>query len=314
MPDVRDRLRSKGPRRGVVRPDANGRPEAESLARPGPNLSELARRGGRVLLWLAVALVLIRGISSIFAPAPEAPARIAVAPAGSAVDEEVGAFAETFVKRWLSYDVEHPEYREVSLARYLAEDLDASGGVEVPESGPDQVVEEVSVAQVRPNGSGRSLVTVAATVASRRLSTRYVAVPVQRAAGGAMVVYDLPSFEAPPARADSPEIDTNGLAAEERDAIEDLVGRFFAAYLSGREGALAYFLPPGAALEATSERYAVTELSSVKQVGRSEGPQRTVIAVLEAKDKETGALYLLRYQAVLVYRGNRWLVARVNSL
>jgi hypothetical protein len=303
-------------RRGAARaPEANGRAEVDpAAARPRRNVGELARRGGRVVLWLAVALVLIRGLSSILSPAPEAPARAAAAPSGGAVDQEVGAYAETFVKRWLSYDVAHPEYREIALARYLAEDLDAAGGVEVPESGPNQAVEETSVARVRPNGPGRSLVTVAATVASRRLSTRYVTVPVQQGAGGALVIYDLPSFEAPPARAEAPEIDTNGLAAEERDAIEDLVGRFFAAYLSGREGALAYFLPPGTALEATSERYTVTELSSVKQVGRSEGPQRTVIAVVEAKDRETGAVYLLRYQALLVYRGNRWLVARVNSL
>jgi len=120
-------------RRGAARaPEANGRAEVDPAARPRRNVGELARRGGRVVLWLAVALVLIRGLSSILSPAPEAPARAAAAPSGGAVDQEVGAYAETFVKRWLSYDVAHPEYREIALARYLAEDLDASGGVEVP--------------------------------------------------------------------------------------------------------------------------------------------------------------------------------------
>ena len=311
MRELRSVTRARGAGRA---PETDGAPEAESPVRRQRNVVELARRGGRIVLWAFVALVLIRGVGAILSPPAEPEARSAVPASDRAVDQEVAAYAETFVKRWLTYDVAHPEYREIALARYLAEDLDASGGVEVPESGPDQNVEETSVARVRPNGPGRSLVTVAATVASRRLSTRYVTVPVQQAPGGAMVVYDLPSFEAPPARAETAEIDTNGLAAGEREAIEDLVGRFFAAYLSGREGALAYFLPPGTALEATSERYTVTELASVKQVGRSEGPQRTVIAVVEAKDRETGAVYLLRYQAVLVYRSNRWLVARVNAL
>ena len=47
---------------------------------------------------------------------------------------------------------------------------------------------------------GRALVTVAATVVGGSASTRYLTVPVARDARGGLVVYDLPSFSAPPAR------------------------------------------------------------------------------------------------------------------
>lgn len=310
-----ERTRRSRPRRadGARAPEANGRPALEHRPTPGRTTGDWAKLAGRVVLWALVVILLLRGLASVVRPAPE-PLAPAPSPEATAIrDDEARAYAAAFAKRYLTYDVARPDERERWLAPYLAEDLDPAGGVEIPEVGSNQRVEDTDVARVRPNGPGRLLVTVATTVASPTLSTRYLTVPIQRDASGGLLVYDYPSFEAAPARADAPAIDTRILPAEEREAIEDVLRRFLTAYLAGREGALAYFLPPGRELEAVGERYVVEELEDVKSVGPEEGPQRTVVAVVRARDKRTRAAYLLRYQAVLVYR-DRWLVARVNSL
>jgi len=311
LPETR---RPRAPRRGAPRaPELNGAPPDEPRARPGRTPAEWAKIGGRVVLWTLVVVLLLRGLGSIVRGAPE-PAAPRPAPGASAVrDDEARAYAATFAQRYLTYDVARPEDRERQLAGYLAEGLDPGGGVEVPELGSDQRVEDTDVARVRPNGPGRLLVTVATTITNPRLSTRYLTVPVQRGQGGGLLVYDYPSLEAPPARAEEPRIAGDALPSEDRAAIEDVLGRFLAAYLASRDGALAYFLVPGTRLDAVRERYVVEELEDVDSVGADEGPQRTVVAVVRARDRQTEAAYLLRYQAVLVYR-DRWLVARVNQL
>ena len=143
-------------------------------------------------------------------------------------------------------------------------------------------------------------------------TTRYLTVAVARDDRGGLAVYDYPSFSAPPPRAAIPELETASLDGGEQEAIEQMLGRFFAAYLAGRSGDLSYFLPPGTALAAPAQRYTLRELVSVEQLGDEGDAVRTVLATLRAADVETKAEYVLRYRVGLERR-DRWYVAQINA-
>ena len=57
--------------------------------------------------------------------------------------------------------------------------------------------------------------------------------PVARDADGGLVVSDLPSFAAPPAQGELPPASLEPLSGAERAEIEDVLDRFFAAFLAG---------------------------------------------------------------------------------
>ncbi len=125
-------------------------------------------------------------------------------------------------------------------------------------------------------------------------------------------MYDYPSFSAPPPRAAVEKEPTRSLGREEIEAVEDIVGRFLTAFLGGRSGDLDYFLPSGTRLPAVRQRYELDEITGLEQLGERRGPERTVLAVVRARDTATDATYLLRYRIDLVHR-DRWYVWRVNT-
>ena len=71
--------------------------------------------------------------------------------------------------------------------------------------------------------------------------------PVARDAAGRLVVDDLPSFAAAPARAARELPDDEPLTGADRGAIEDVLTRFLRAYLAGDTGGLAYLVRAGGA-------------------------------------------------------------------
>jgi len=96
------------------------------------------------VLWALVVILLLRGLASVVRPAPE-PLAPAPSPEATAIrDDEARAYAAAFAKRYLTYDVARPDERERWLAPYLAEDLDPAGGVEIPEVGSNQRVEDTA--------------------------------------------------------------------------------------------------------------------------------------------------------------------------
>lgn len=275
-------------------------------------MGQLARRVGRVLLWAFVALVVVRGLGAILSPPPETTARPAVNPADRWPTDAAKAWSVNVTKAYLTFSPENPEFHELALKPYLAAGLRPGAGLEVPDSGPDQVVEEATVAEARPLAGDRALVTVAAVVASKRVTTRYLTVPVARDRRGGLALFDYPAFSAPPARAEVAAERSQELEPEDAEPIEKMLARFFGAYLSGRAGDLDYFLPAGTRLEAVRQDYEFQEIVGIEQVGERRGSERIVLAVLRASDPETDATYLLRYRVGLVRR-DRWYVLQLNA-
>jgi hypothetical protein len=301
---------SNGARRGKRR---QRRPEQGDGQRSAATRGGALKTAGRLALWGVVLLILVRGAGEVLTSGSQdaTPATKAVTTA-SWPDDEARAFAADFARAYLTYAPEHPEYHALALRPFLASELQESAGLQIPESGPTQTVEQVTVARAEPLDARRALVTVAATVANRTVTTRYLTVPVARDQRGGLAVYDYPSFAAPPARADVDPEETERLDGREQREIEDVLSRFFAAYLAGREQDLPYFLPTGVSLGALDQRYELRELVSAAQVGDGQGPRRTVLTTLRARDVETKAVHVLRYRVGLERR-DRWYVAAVNQ-
>ncbi|MDQ3767911.1 MAG: conjugal transfer protein [Actinomycetota bacterium] len=298
---------------------AAGRDEAsEPSASPTPRV--VLRAIGRVVLWAVVGLLLIRGAADILG-GPGAP-QAAGPPQGQQGAEswpgsEARAFAADFARAYLTFDPQRPEFHERATASFLAGDLREGAALDLPqdpEDGEIQTVAQTNVARAAALDGRRALITVAATVTSTTVTTRYLTVPVARDQAGGLVVYDYPSFSAPPrqARVDAPA--TERLTGRDAQEIQDVLGRFFEAYFAGQDDDLTFFLPAGVRLEALGERYELDELVSVAYAPDSaqEGARRTVLATMRATDPETETQYLLRYRVGLV-ADDRWYVASINS-
>jgi hypothetical protein len=158
-----------------------------------------------------------------------------------------------------------------------------------------------------------ALITVAATLATGgQLGTRWLTVPVARDQAGGVVVDDLPSFAAGPARARVAAREDEPLMGADRGPIADVLTRFLRGYLAGDSGALDYLTAPGTRIAAASARLELLSLTSVLRSGAADRGRRSVLVTVHARDLGSRALYMLRYRIALVRR-DRWYVATLNE-
>ena len=270
----------------------------------------LAKRLGRAVLWLLVLVLLLRGLASVMQP--RTPATVAAAPkpaVASWPDDQTRAFATDFARAYLTFNPKDPEPSATAIRAFVGPELASSIVPEYGEDAPRRAVGSVSVARVARVDDTHALVTVAAAATG---GTQYVTVPVARDASGALVVSDLPSLAAPPARASVAETETESMPAGERGPIEDVVSRFLTAYLGGDAGALAYLVPAGVRMDVLAQRHQLVDIVSLGLAEPAEGQVREVLATARVRDAASRAVYGMRYRLRLV-REDRWLVAAVNT-
>jgi len=301
-------------RRGSA-PTADGSPgRDEGRAQPATvaTRATLARTLGRVALWLVLAVIGIRGVAAIAAgpQRPEHPVITAAAAAGWP-DESARAFAADFARAYLTWSPQHPGYHQLAVKPFVSDSVPDDAGLQIPDHGSNQTVNQVIPADGKRIAADRALITVAATVSNRTITTRYLTVPIARDAHGGLAVYDLPSFAPPPAAAAAAGEDSQSLDGRDGAEINDVLQRFLTAYLGGRTADLAYFLPPGDHLQALAQHYQLSELQNVTQVTDAGGAKRTVLAVATVRDPESGARFDLRFRIELAHR-DRWYVQRID--
>jgi len=277
----------------------------DSLKRSGRSLDRSSiglRSAGHVALWIAVGIVLIRGVGSIVSEPATTPGGAAVE-AGGFPDDEARAFAVRFASAYL-------DPPPGGLAGYLADGLSDTAAV-TPPRGPGAKVAWATVAREASLGDSRALITVA--VLTDDGTSRYVTVPVARDERGGLVVSALPSFSPPPPRAAlRGGEDVEPLTGPGAEAVGDLTERFLRAYLSGGDSdALAYLVTPGAAVAPMPGGLAVVSFDGADQIAATATARRqTVLASVTVRDRETGAVYPLGYRLEVVKR-DRWHVAEV---
>jgi hypothetical protein len=273
------------------------------LAARRPRSGLALRNAGRVALWVAVAIVLVRGIGAIVSYPDGAPSgRSAQTAEVRFPGDEARAFALRFVNAYLD------PAGAGSITRFLADGLSDRAAL-VPPRGPGASVAWATVARAASLGGARALVTVAAL--RQDGTSRYVTVPVARDERGGLVVSGLPSFSPPPPRAALDGDDVEPLTGREAEPIGDLVERFLREYVAGADrAALSYLLLPGATVAPLPAGLRVVGVDGLEQASSAPPGQRSVIASVRVRESSTGAIYPLAYRLDIARR-DRWYVAAV---
>ena len=264
----------------------------------GRTVGGALRAAGRVALWALVALLLIEGISGVFAAPPQESGGGA---RKETIDSATSSFAVRFARAYLSGS--SPQ----ELSPLLAP------GVDLPAfSGAGIGVEQAEVAGVDDLGADGAIVTVAAQLDDAR--TLYLAVPIVRASAGEVAAQGVPALVAGPAGVGESVEAPQPLAGPDAGAIADLARRFLPVYLSAPSAQeLSYFLAPGASVTPPGGGLEVAEVASVKQLGSSEGPRRSVLAEARVRDSVSGSSFGLSYRLEATRSEGRWYVERVEG-
>jgi hypothetical protein len=265
-----------------------------------------------MLLWLLVLVLLLRGLAGVLSPR-EVPAASPVPKAASPVwpDDAARAFAADFARAYLSFTPSDPEASAKAIQAFVSPELASSISPQTAEHAKAQSVSSVSVARITRLDDEQALVTVAAAVNG---STRYLTVPVARDAHGGLVVSELPSFTAPPARATVAAAATEAVPAAERAAIEDVTSRYLRAYVGGDAGVLKYLAPAGTQVAALAQKLELVDVDSLALAAPPQGGERLVLASARVRDPATETTFELLYRLRLVNGdGDQWLVASVND-
>ena len=282
-----------------------GVPVGHAVRTPGG----LAKRLGRVLLWLLVLVLLLRGLASVFAPQRPAPVtRVVRRRRRCGRMMRRGRSRRTSRGRICTTRPTIRRGRRGRCRRSSGPSWRARSCRSTASTPSAQSVGAVSVASAAQLDSRHALVTVAAATSS---GTRYLTVPVATDGHGGLVVSALPSFAAGPARAVLEPTSVEPVPASERPAIEDVTTRFLRAYLGGDAGGLAYLVPSGVRFGAVAQRLELVSVDSLALASPAAGRERTVLVSARAKDM-AGVVYGVGYRLLLV-REDRWLVKAVNA-
>jgi hypothetical protein len=276
---------------------------------------ELLATVGRLLLWLALIVVLLRGLAGVLATEHPAPAPHAgrVSAVATWPDDSARAFAVQFASAYLTHSPsDDPGAYTTALEAFASPELVAQLAPRFDDQEPREAARSATVAGTVRIDNRHALVTVAATLAGPPVTPRLVTVPIARDGRGGLVVYDLPSFAAAPARAAVSAPGLEPLYGAERAAIVNVLEPFLRAYLAGDTAALDYLVPPGTRIAAAAGRWELIELTSVSAAGPASRAGRVVLATVEARDPASRAVYALRYRVRLVRR-DRWYVAELNG-
>jgi hypothetical protein len=228
-------------------------------------------------------------------------------------DDQARAFAAQFARAYLDYSPRRSPGEIGELLSFAAPELAESMAPQVPKRDSGRVVQDAVVAGVERLDQRHALVTVAATLAAgTRMSTRFLVVPVARDDRGGLVVYDLPAFAESPALGQVEAAEYEPLTGADAAPVEDVLVRFFRAFLAGRSDELEYLVPAGVRIGALEDPVELVGVDSIAELEPARRDGRLVLATVRARDPESKAVYALRYRVQLV-RGDRWYVAAINT-
>jgi hypothetical protein len=270
-------------------------------ARQGRDPSRSLRAVGRLAIWAAIGVLLVRGAMALFA----APERTEVTTTtANGADDAVAATAERFARLYL----EDPDPKV--LRPYLA--AGAVIGAGRPPSAEGAEVAQADVLDTTDLSEGRVVVTVSCELRDSR--TLYLTVPIVRRGSGEAAVLGAPSIVAMPAPVGADPESPRPVAGAEADAIGELVAKFIPAYLSsGSSKELAYLVTPEAEVVPLGGQLELVSVGKVDQLGDGEGPRRDLLVAARVEDPVGGGTYPVTYRLRVLRRGGRWYVAAVEG-
>jgi len=243
-----------------------------SIRRPA-TVGSLLRGAGRVAIWAALALLLLRGLVAGLSEQPQTAPQTRAA----GVDPKSAAFAVQFARAYF-----------------------APAGVA-----------QAEVSQSEELGDGKAVLTVACELRDSRVL--YLAVPIARTEAGEVAALGAPSLVAAPSVAGAVPERPQPLAGPDAGAIQALIEKFLPAYVAAADpGGLTYFVAPDGEIEPLGGEFELKSVSAAKQLGSGEGPRREVLAGARLVDPSSGAIYPITYRLILV-RSTRWYVQAVEG-
>jgi hypothetical protein len=261
----------------------------------------MLRSVGRVALWAAVGLLLVRGAEGVLAAPAEEAGRGPLGRPGPGATAE--ATATGFARAWL----EDPDPE--TLSAYLAQGAHLGRGTAPSEPGQ---VAQADVVDSEDLGGGRWVLTVSCDLRDAR--TLYLAVPIVRRVAGDAAVMGAPSIVAVPATAGADPERPRPIVGPDAAAISELVAKFLPGYLSSRSSTeLSYLLAPGSLVVPLGGGVELVSTGTVEQLGDGEGPRRELIAAARVGEPASAAKYPAEYRLSVLERAGRWYVAAVEG-
>ncbi len=276
--------------------------ERVELVRRSAAFERLRARLPRYLLVGTLVVTSLIGIRELVSPSQPA----AAPNESSRPDHALEEFAQGFAQAYLTYDSERPEARELALAGYVSDGVNAGAGL-TPSERSSQVVVWTRVAQNPEALAGGRIVVVAVGIDGAQ-EPLYLAVPVDRLDEGAIVLSGYPSLVGPP--------ETAVIDPPEREAIEaadvaEVAERVIRNYLAGERQNLAADLATGASVSMPSQRL---EVDSIEEIVWADGPDSgAVLATVVAID-ESRTTWTLTYELGVERASGRVLVSFIETL
>lgn len=265
----------------------------------------------RTLLYLLLALLLIRGAASFLPkPPPATAARQPEAAASKPPDPDppdLQALPALFATEYLTWETKDPAERAMRVALYLLPGIDPHLGWRPGTAPSSQTVQSAFTVQTQPDGPDRWLATVAAIVqleptldGSPKTRTLYLSVPLALTKTRALAV------SGPPALLPLPLGRTAAASAPEGTAVQDdraapLLTSFFTTYFSG--GNTSYFLAKEARLVGYPTSFTLKEVG--KPEIRKTRDSLTADVPVTAQDLASGSTFTFRYTLRLTDREGR---------
>jgi hypothetical protein len=275
-------------------------------------------KGARWFLWLMIAWILVRGVSSFFVSPRMGPDPVADAAAPAPPPADTGApaaFAALFAHEYLTFTPGQEAERAARLEPLLlAGSVDRQAGWSASSASAVQTVLGTWPYRVTTIAEDRWQVTVAArihTVDGTAVTQRfiYLSVPVMGGPDG-YAVHDYPTVVPAPAASSVPKpAETGTVMADPGGQIRTLLTGFLKAYTAGGAADVTYFLEPGAKVQGLAGAQvfgAITE-QTVRKVGDAVWAE----ALVSLEDPVTKVSTRQRYTIEVIERDGRWYVKQI---
>ena len=261
-------------------------------------VERLRARAPRYVFVGLVGILCLIGLRELVAPEPvPAPPNVDIN-----VDQAAEQLAQRFARAYLSADLAHPGPRERELASMLPTDLDPSGGFT-----PERSSRQVTLTEVAQNqealAGGRIIVVYAETNDGEHF---YLAVPIERATGGAMAISGYPSFVGPPVVSRRPTSERTGL--EDLEILE-VARRALANYLANSERNLRADLAPGAEISLPPNPL---RMAAVEDANWADGPASGAVLLTVSAVASDRSSYELTYELGVTGSAGRTLITFIE--
>lgn len=287
----------------------------------------------RFLLWIMLIVIAVRGAATFMRPDQVSIMRqttetfMTSFSEAQAMNLEVGAYAQTFAKEYLTYAPGGEAEYAVRLKLFApkvyygdSESLKSSSSCtyasayRIEKYDLDQydvhVLAKVTYQTPQVSADGQTITQVSA------MKDVYLKVPVRWSSKGC-VVTDFPAFIAGPTPIEYPNKSFNGSMAmeDENRAVEKAMTDFFSVYYGDSQSRVDYYLQSpelGEQIKAMYGRYTFERIDSLETY-KDPGSEGDFIAIAKIRVQDSGTTFLQRYSIYLTHKDGRYYIKGLDN-